>query len=466
MEGDDINIVIGAQDDASVVLEKVAKKVEENVKQIKGTGEATKKSTELFGVLANTMGQAGLGQYAGQFANLTEKASQFSEVMKAGNTGALAFKAGLAGLVGVIAFKVGSAIGDVIFQTEKWKRELQDATTAADELNQSLLAMSSTIVSNERADIELIQDPEAKKAAYKELFDTVSNNLIGIEEKVKAGRAEVEVWNNAWFDFMGANKQAKEESIKQLEVDEKRLKLAQEQRNELQGLLGTRQADLEAQRQANAEQSKSDTFIANLKSEIELLSAKKGELNEIIAANNTSNLAQAGQAQALLDQRDKLKQAQQDQIDKERQAAQQAAENARKRQADADRDIANAQSLVKSQISVIEQLEMQAITLRDGKEAAEQYRLELQGFSKDEAATLAALSETLNEPDKKISNAGPLNATEGRLLTRGPQDDPIARNTAELVNQGGKQARVLDATLRTLEKIEAKKVVELWDVSV
>ena len=90
----DVKIVLEAQDKASAVLEQVAKKVEDNVKQIRSTGEATKKSTELVGTFANALGDTGLGSFAGQLGGIIEKASAFSETMKDGAGNSLECVAG------------------------------------------------------------------------------------------------------------------------------------------------------------------------------------------------------------------------------------------------------------------------------------------------------------------------------------------------------------------------------------
>jgi hypothetical protein len=449
----DVNIVIEAQDNASFKLEQVAKETENTVKQIKSVGETTKKSTEVVGVLANTLGQTGLGSYAGQFAALTEKISAFSEVMKTGGTGALAFKAGLAGLVGVIAFQIGNALGNVIFQTEEWTEELEKANAAAKELSSINLSSLSLQFSGERTDIELIRDPAAKQAAYESLFETLSTNVAETENQVKRQAAIVDEWSAAWFKF-GERAASAEQSEAALEADRERLKLLTEQKNEIERLL-TVEKDREAIRKANADNERAASFIDGLKSEIELLRAKKSELNEIAAANNTANLSQAGLAQQLLDERDllKAKQAQAAEVEKttlalERQLAVQRAgvdalqnnqggdasklgEDAIKRQEqlllatnDAERERIR---ILQEQIAIQEKQNATVMELQKTE-------AELAKARQDEEARKEAEAAAMRQA---MANVQPgVQATESRLLTRGPAErgiDKIAKNTEKTV---------------------------------
>ena len=147
-------VIIDAEDLASKKIADAARNVDRSIKSIKETGQKAKASTELFGTLANTLGGSQLGQYAGQLGQLTEKVSQFSEVSKAGGAGALAFKAGLASVVAVIAFQVGKAFGNVIFQTEKMERAFNRTKEAAAELNAELSKSRDTAFAKIKARVE------------------------------------------------------------------------------------------------------------------------------------------------------------------------------------------------------------------------------------------------------------------------------------------------------------------------
>ena len=95
MAGDAIKIVIEAEDKASAQAINAARNIESAVKGVKETGQKAKASTEFIGVLAGQLGGSQLQQAAGGVAAITEKVGQFSEVMKAGGVGAMAFQAGV-----------------------------------------------------------------------------------------------------------------------------------------------------------------------------------------------------------------------------------------------------------------------------------------------------------------------------------------------------------------------------------
>lgn len=433
----DVTIVLEAQDKASVVLEQVAKSVENNVKQIRGVGAATKSTTDVVGKLAGALGQTGLGSYAGQFGQLTNEVAKFSEMMKAGNGGALAFKAGLVGLVGVIAFQVGNALGNVIFQTKEWTKALEEANAKSKELAQLNLSSLSRQFADSRTDIELIRDPEGKRQAYQALFDQLNANVAGTENQVRRQAAVVAEWEAAWFKF-GERAASADMDAAQLDADRERLKLLTQQRDELQRMMGV-EKEREAIRQTNNEIERGNQFIANLKAEVELLSTKADAVNELTAANNTYNLSQATLAQQLLDQRDALK------LEQERAAAvektvqelerklavEQQGEEAIKRQeqlALATNDIERERiRLLQEQIAAQQEQNAAVEQLKKiEEEAAKAREKEQQDRLKEQERQRQAIA---NVPTS-------ITGTQSRLLTRGNADrgmDKVAKNTEKTV---------------------------------
>lgn len=448
----DVEIILDAEDRATAKLRAAAAQLEATGKKIKDTGEATKKSTELFGQLASLLGGSEIAGVASQFAGLTEKVSGFSDVLKAGNSGALVFKAGLVGLVGVIAFQVGNALGNVIFQTEKWTKALEDANNKAKELAQLNLDSLSRQFAGDQTDIELIVDPEAKEAAYKKLFAQLDANVSGTEAKVRQQAKVVEEWGNAWFKF-GERAASAQQATDELESDRERLKLLTEQREQLRAIL-TVEKERDAVRQANAEIARGNAFIDGLKSEIELLSAKKDAINEITAANNTYNLSQATLAQQLLEQRDALK------LEQERQAAldktieslekQLQVEQLGKDEAQRQEQLALARN--DAERERIELLQQQIQKAQEQRTIAEQIKKTQEEAAKAEAQ---ALDKKIADAEQEVNamragmaqGSSGVGATEGRLITRG--------------NAGSDQKKALKAAESSLA--ELVRIRELFE---
>lgn len=384
-------VIIDAEDLASKKIAEAARNVEQSVKNIKDVSGKAKASTEFIGTLATTLGGSQFGQYAGQLAQLTDRVSQFSEVSKAGGAGALAFKAGLASVVAVLAFQVGKAFGNVIFQTEKMEKAFQRTKDAAAELNAELSKSRDSAFSNQKEDIDLIRDPKEKRAAQEALFKQLDNDVQGITQQLKDSTKAADEWSEAW-QITGNRKAYAEEAQKQVEIDKDRLAQAKSMRDELRGEL--------SERKAINDQIRADNEAAD-KAEAEAIRAKEKATNDLIAAQKA--------------------------------AADEASRIAEKAEADAQR-VADIRQ------SEIDRLKEEKILLTEGAEAAKRFSLEKQGVDKESAARIAAAQAELADLKKDANGPSSVSigsqAVQSRLLTRGPAEkgiDKIAKNTTDTV---------------------------------
>ncbi len=377
-------VIIDAEDLASKKIADAARNVERSVKNIKDVGGKAKASTEFIGTLATALGGSELGSYAGQLAQLTDRVSQFSEVSKAGTAGAMAFKLGLVAAVGAIAFKVGEAFGSVVFDTKRMTREFERAKEAASELNAELGRSRDRQFANQKEDIELIRDPEEKRAAQEALFKQLENNVQGITRQLKDSQKAADEWADAW-QITGDRKAYAEEAQKQVEIDKQRLEQAKAQRDELRRELSDRK-----------------------------------RINDQIRADNEA--AAQAERQAALD----------------KEAAIKAVEDARV--AAANKAFDDAKRLQDIEQREIDRLKEQRILLEQGAEAAKAFALEQQGLDKATAERLPREGAAIEEQRKKIAEDGKgvpssqqvgTQAVQSRLLTRGPAErgiDKIAKS--------------------------------------
>lgn len=396
-------VIIDAEDLASKKIADAARNVEKSVKNIKDVSGKAKASTELFGTLATTLGGSQLGGYAGQLAQLTDRVSQFSEVSKSGGAGALAFKAGLASVVAVISFQVGKAFGNVIFQTEKMERAFNRTKEAAAELNAELARANDQRFANQKEDIELIRDPEKKRAEQEALFQQLNNDVQGITAQLADSTKKAEEWADAW-QITGNRKAYAEEAQKQVEIDKQRLAQAKAQRDELRRELSDR-------KRIN-DQIRADNEAAD-KAEQEAIREKEKAANDLLAAEK-----------AVADE----------------------AERAAQKRIDEAKRIANIRQ------NEIDRLKEEKILLTEGAEAAKRFSLERQGVDKESAARIAAAQAELDEMKKGANGPSSVaigqQAVQSRLLTRGPAEkgiDKIGKNTEQTVER-------LDNMVRLLEK--------------
>jgi len=326
--------------------------------------------------------------------------------------------------------------------------------------------MNSAFIAERREDIELIRDPDAKKAAYAALLDTLNRDLSAVEGNVRAGEKAVKEWSEAW-QITGERKAAAEMAAADLANDKARLAELTKQRNELMKITSERAAQNELIRQQNAAQDRSEEFLQSLRDEVELLRATKEERLAIEAARNTTQ-GDRGEAERLLKERDAIlaKQEAERQLEAERKTA----------EADKARAAAEAVKAAEAQRNRVEdikkaemqRLELQRIEIEQGKEAAKVKALMNQGVDEASAKRIAAEEaaiEKLKQTTKsesavqKSTALAELNANESRLLTRGRVEraDPlvqIASGIASVAASTQKTAAAAEAAASELEQIQ------------
>ena len=426
MATESVKILIEAEDKASAQIVAATKKIEGTVKATKDLTKNAKSSTEIFGSLAGALGGTEIGSFANQIGGLTGKLGEFSEIQKAGGAGSLAFKAGLVGVAGVIAFQVGNALGNVIFQTEKWTEALKTATEESKRLESAASQLRSERFSDAKTDIELIRDPEKKEAAYKSLLATTKQSVLALEDRVRANKKTVEEWDAAW-KITGNRKGFAEQEKQRLADSTAQLRQLQEQEKSIQEILG-KEKEREKTRMNNAD----DAYLESLDKQLATLKAIKEDETGIAALREQAAQATSGLegTDAAKQAEDKLKQikALQEQIDLEKQAREEK-KAAIKEIADAE--FAATMAAEKAFMSERDRLAEQKVLLNQGAEAAHAFRLAKQGLSEEDAKSFAKQQTELDnqkqvqEKMKARESAAPLQAISSRFLTRGPTDDKM-----------------------------------------
>jgi hypothetical protein len=431
-----VDILIKAEDLATPVIKQSAKAVDgldAGLKRIKESGGQAKKSADFARIIASSLGGTEIGSYIAQMGEAADKTAQFAEIQKAGGAGALAFKAGLVGLVGTIAFGAGNAIGNAIFQTEKFSEQLKEAAQKSKELAAAIREGAKERFGENKEDIELIRDPGAKRAAYKSLIEDLDKNIKGVSGSVQRGIKEVEEWGEAW-QITGDRKAFAAMAGAKLEEDRDRLKLLTDQKKELEKITGERSVANERIKEQNALQDKSEAYVDTLRKQLEVLKATNDEKAQVIASQNTVD-TDFREARNLLQEIDAIN---------AKAAADKIAEDEKKR-TDTEKE-SNAKRLATLKENELNKLAEEKILLDKGREAANAFALEKQGLAKADAAAIAREREQIDlrkdaiKEAEKQGKAKPLaqqatvnTAFESRLLTRGPADDAAkftAQNTA------------------------------------
>lgn len=452
-----VEILIKAEDLATPVIKQSAKAVDgldAGLKRIKESGGQAKKSADFARIIASSLGGSEIGSYIAQMGEAADKTAQFSEIQKAGGAGALAFKAGLLGVAGVLGFQVGQAIGNVIFENERWNKELDKSVQKSEKLFESLLELKSFSFSRDQEEISLIRDPEQQVAATKAALDSIANeirdkrnNINSILEKEAKLRS---VEDDDFTSMLGLNKERTAEVEKQVAEQEKLIELLTAQQTQIRRntdetaqrikLTKEQNAEVEKQEQLQIQlQAKSEEYVSKLREQLAVLKATNDEKAGVVAGQNTI-AADTGEATRLLKEIDAIA---------EKAAAEKiAADEIKKIETEKEN---NAKRLVALKENELNKLAEETILLNQGREAANAFALEKQGLAKEDALAIAREREQLDQQKDAIKEAekqagkqkpleaAPVNvAVESRLLTRGGGDDPsriTAKNTADAVKE-------------------------------
>ena len=397
---DDIKIVIGGEDTATAGINKTAANADQQLKRIQTNAKSGKGSIDLFGTLARSLGATGLGAYSAEVAQVTEKLNGLASA-------GVGVKAGLAGVAAVAGFKVGTEIGNWVFETERFKEMLQDATAELTKAGDLAARIASTKLSIETEKIELIQDPAEQDAAFRARYTALSREAeqqAKIVEQIKERQAAEVTWAQSW---LGQHEEVKAANAAEVAAAEKIIATIEAEQAKIEQKLSSGARELEQIREKNALQKQAESNLAALEKELELLRAK----DDLEKASIEARQRAAG---------DPAIQARIEQLLREKQQieANQAAEKdaAAERKKEADQAIRHAERI-----------------------ATEKKR-------EDERIAQA------------FANVQPgTQATESRLLTRGPAEkgiDKIAKHTEET-------AKVLKDRLPMSTSSSAKTQTEL-----
>lgn len=443
-----VEIVILAEDRATEELKRTEQQVRKNAEAVKATGENAKRSTELVGSLASAMGGSEIGSFAGQVAMLTERVGQFSDVAKGGGIAVLGLKAGAAAAAGVIAFQLGRSIGDIIFQTRHWREELERQEAVTERLIQKSIQLHTGRFQREQNQVASVEDPASQAAGFEDLIDRISQDIEGVGglneqlselKKRRAGAfTALAVGSLGGFGLGGQIKELEDRKAALNDIIQQTRELAKARQEE-------RAAQATAEKKAEVEASRE--YVESLRLQVQLLEASGDERNKIIAAQRT--VSQDGrqihrlEAEALLNQLDRIKEKQKAEQD----AATKAAQAARELEATKKRE---KEQLLNVQLRTLETAELEALALAKGMEAVRARRLEQQGLSEEQAQQYSDLQSQLERIRQQSSIAPQLTSSEDRF-TRGLAASSRNDRLVEVAQRGEAQREEAN---RILTKIE------------
>jgi hypothetical protein len=447
MPSESIKILIEADDLASATAKQSGKAIEQSIQGIKDVGGKAKASTEFIGILAGQLGGSEFATAAQGLAGITEKVGQFSEVLKTGTAGALAFSLGMQALVGVISFQVGKAIGEMIFGVDDVAGRMKIADEDSKRFANSMVELSNVKIGNQMEDITLIRDPEEQQRQAVKLFEQIGTQVDDAvksfqyysneADKLREAGGDVEIINDLQNEAAGYMQVAQSLRANQNELSKKYSEHA-------------RQVQLIKQQQAaeDAAAAKKAQIDASVVASLRGVNYQYTELTKGAEAARRAQLQDQGVGEA--DIKRILFAEQQLKLEKDLADAKQKAQDAEKQR------LEKIEDLRKSELS---RLEEQKIALEQGQEAAHSYRLQQQGLDKATADAIAAAQAQADamastKDDKTMEAAGPVTSKESRLMTRGRQDDSqkkIEQNTAQTVDKLDKVKEAIEGLRTSLQ---------------
>lgn len=456
MADESVVVLIEGEDRASETLAKAANAVEQTAGRIKAATGKTKVTTEFIGSFASALGGSEIGSIASQFSGLNEKAGQLSDLLKGGGAGATAVKAGLAGVVAYASFNFGKTIGDALFATQKWKQELEFAKVELKELGDKSLELAKNRMSDDLAEIKLIEDPAQQEAELRKLFTAAGNNsaeygkqLDAVQDKIKKlsndntfsgslgslfGEGDIGALGTiAQGTFWGGI----EENIAELREREAALKSMKEAEEStllaIQRYQGREREDAAIAKAKEEQKQLAELKAATAKSEeqtvqklreaLALEQAIGKEKFAVQASQMVTDEAKQAEIVSLLEQQDALQKMRE--AEKAAEQEQQAAAKAKEEQ------LNRINALRDSELQKLKEME---ILQTQGQAAATSFNLQNQGLSKADADFIASEKERLSakkEEKPKASTPGNLQAIQSRFLRAAPGGGDPAAVTAE-----------------------------------
>jgi len=436
MAGDAIKIVIEAEDKASAQAINTSKNIENAVKGVKETGQKAKASTEFIGVLAGQLGGSQLQQAAGGVAAITEKVGQFSEVMKAGGAGAMAFQAGITLLVTTLSFNLGKAIGESIFGVQELKDEFGEARTQVEAFTFRMNEASNKGFKEKLEDLSLIKDPAKQQNAAVAAFEEIQDSINKAYDSFHYRQREIEklTMENG---LMGNNDEAINGLILENNQYVETINNLEKQKVALADVYGERANGIKAiktQQKADEEAAnKAEQTQASIESQLKKNHYAYLELTEGVEAARMAQLADEG-----IDETNAKR------IAFAEQATRLEKERAEAKEKEDDQEAQRIQRIADLQDSELRKIKEQKVLLEEGEEAASRFRLEQQGLGKEAAARIASEQAALDrqkkqgELAKKLAEKPQLMSVEQRLVSRGVNEDTqkdIAANTLKTVER-------------------------------
>lgn len=439
-----VEYLIKANDQFTPIMSRVAESVASSRKRVESIAKSAKDSADAFNAFGAALGGLPIAAQVSQFSALAQQMINLNNQATGSTAKIIAMRGGMIALGAAAGFAAAKGIIDLIYQTDQMSKAFDRAIQRSETLEQRLNRTRDAARQEQLENIGLIRDPAERQQAEQAYFQSLQTELSGVENNLHSARRELEENQRTWMQY-GASffvdveqgRRALEQQVDQLE---NRQQILQEERDAI-----LRNQRLEQERAAtiaeNARLDALDQTVANLERQNEQLMLGNVEYQRQQELANARTAEERARVAVLQLEREQL------------QAAEQARQEEERRQ----------QQTIQASESYLQNLEAELRLVRDGQQAADEYRARLAGVSEqaiEEGRRLRAEIDALKEKEEEIAPARGasrtiLSAQETRLLTRAaPRDDAqqqIADSVKKANEQGKQQIDLAKQQLRAIQ---------------
>jgi chromosome segregation ATPase len=290
-----VKLVIEAEDKASEELHKISKGAKESGKNLKDMGDQGQKSSTL---LASALSATPFGPFLSQIALMSDTVKNYGEQTEKAAASSKLFAAVMGVAVFTAATNVGKAIGDLVFQTKRWKDELTAVKNEIALTEQKQQDILRGRLAGRQEEINLLGfDPAEQSAKIKKFNAELDRDIKQIGQRRTALQNKIkEMEGDTTFGFQSQNHKANMEQLREeRRMQGERLAILQQVKAEVNAT-----DEFAALRQRGEVAKESEKMVAKLRQEIDVLNQKRMTEEESIKLQASRAVGQEDVVKALL----------------------------------------------------------------------------------------------------------------------------------------------------------------------
>ena len=203
MATESVELIVGAKDNASAVLNKAAGSQKKYENTLKDTADTSARSTAALAIMMQAISGSELGQMASGIM-LVKAGLDSLKAAEAENASGFEKMAAKAGLL-FAAFQVGYKIGDYFSGGAAAAKKLNEEMERSKELIGLIDKARGRRISDQQFELSLIKNPDAQIAQLKKLRDAAEKESHGAQKNAESARSNFESYNTVANRWIGLN---------------------------------------------------------------------------------------------------------------------------------------------------------------------------------------------------------------------------------------------------------------------